>query len=112
MTRMEGGWGILAGARSLSISTCREWGSGLTVLNVVIRPFVQKLHPPVTFRTVSARYMHVFRVQTRVKHTMRLEKAGAVFLLSLNWGQRTCKSATIATAEINAHPNIKRKKKH
>ena len=30
--------------------------------------------------------MHVFRVQTRVKHTMRLEKAGVVFLLSPELG--------------------------
>lgn len=30
--------------------------------------------------------MHVFKVQTRVKHTMRVEKAGVVFMLSLELG--------------------------
>lgn len=30
--------------------------------------------------------MHIFKVQTHVKHTMRLEKAGVVFLLSLELG--------------------------
>lgn len=30
--------------------------------------------------------MHVFRVQTRVKHTMRLEKAGVVFFVVAGTG--------------------------
>ena len=44
--------------------------------------------------------MHVFRIQTRVKHTMRLEKAGVVFLLSLELG----------TADVYVHHNRNRNK--
>lgn len=44
--------------------------------------------------------MQVFRIQTRVRHTTRLEKARAVFLLSLELG----------TVDVCMHHNCNRNK--
>lgn len=56
---------------------------------------------------LSPPHMHVFKVQTRVKHVMHGEKTG--LSCCWNWGQWTCVFAIIAT-EIKVRPTLKKYK--